>query len=347
MTAHDMNEYVEKVLFGTLVILLFLAPYGLPEVETVPYVAEGSFSGTFEPGTFLFTGDVFLGRAVERIMQREGTSYPFIGIAPLLQRSDIAVGNFEAAVPEVHDETPAYTFRFSVRREYMPVLREQGFDVLSLANNHTNDFGKEGLFHTRAVCNASDLSCVGDPLEANEYSAGVFHAGDASVGILALHTLFSIPSREELVPIIEEMGGEDVIRVAYVHWGVEYDETHSTVQAALAHLLIDLGMDAVIGHHPHVVQDIEMYKGKPIFYSLGNLIFDQYLSKGTETGLIVQMKVEEETIRYTLVPVSSIETPSQPHVMNIDERDAFVEELFARSSGVSPYQDGTALLVSR
>lgn len=86
----------------------------------------------------------------------------------------------------------------------------------------------------------------------------------------------------------------------------------------------------IIGHHPHVVQEIEEYNGKYIFYSLGNFIFDQYFSKDTQEGLLVQVTLEDEKLSYTLLPVKSVR--SQPMLMEGEEKQAFLDALAKRSS---------------
>jgi poly-gamma-glutamate synthesis protein (capsule biosynthesis protein) len=123
----------------------------------------------------------------------------------------------------------------------------------------------------------------------------------------------------------------------YVHWGNEYELKHSEQQEALAHYVIDSGIDAVIGHHPHVVQDIEIYNGKPIFYSLGNFIFDQYFSGDVQTGLVVKVYIQKDTITYTLVPISSIGRASQPYIMPIEQKTTFLSMLAGTGEGVGEY----------
>jgi poly-gamma-glutamate synthesis protein (capsule biosynthesis protein) len=114
-------------------------------------------------------------------------------------------------------------------------------------------------------------------------------------------------------------------QIAYIHWGKEYDSVHSKEQEVLAHFLIDNGVDAVIGHHPHVVQDIEVYKGKPIFYSLGNFIFDQYFSDEVQEGLAVRVDTSKDILRYTLIPFESKSIKSQPKLLSLLDKDTYLE----------------------
>jgi poly-gamma-glutamate synthesis protein (capsule biosynthesis protein) len=93
--------------------------------------------------------------------------------------------------------------------------------------------------------------------------------------------------------------------VAFIHWGNEYDLMQGEVQRSLAHKLIDAEVDTIIGSHPHVVQGVEVYKNAPIFYSLGNFIFDQYFEKNVERGLMVEINIEGNNVIYKLIPAGS------------------------------------------
>jgi hypothetical protein len=119
------------------------------------------------------------------------------------------------------------------------------------------------------------------------------------------------------------------MQIAYVHWGTEYELAHNAAQETLAHVLIDAGADAVIGHHPHVVQDVAFYKDKPIFYSLGNFIFDQYWDTDVQTGLGVRMTIDDGSIAYEAIPFTTAGSRVQPTIM----QDADAHTLFTRIFG--------------
>ena len=114
-----------------------------------------------------------------------------------------------------------------------------------------------------------------------------------------------------------------------VHWGQEYHLENSSSQQELAHKIIEAGADLIIGHHPHVVQSIEEYKGKLIFYSLGNFVFDQYFSEETRQGLAVWICLGRETAAFRLLPAWI--TNGQPDWMSSDEAKAFLASLAERS----------------
>jgi poly-gamma-glutamate synthesis protein (capsule biosynthesis protein) len=118
--------------------------------------------------------------------------------------------------------------------------------------------------------------------------------------------------------------------VAYVHWGNEYELTHSSAQREFAQSLATAGVDLLIGHHSHVVQDIAVVEGMPVLYSLGNFIFDQYFSAEVQTGLVVTLSVQEDTFTVGLIPHRQCER-SVPCLLPDDEERDFLEALAARS----------------
>lgn len=296
------------------------------------------------PVVFL-TGDIMLGRAVERRMIANGYEYPFLGTSSLWNMDDVVIGNFEGVIPQVHIPTPDFGFQFSMRPEFLAEMVTAGFDIVSLANNHSNDHGVEARMHTRGICLESGMACVGEYSSINKYSTLVYPVGDTEVGIIALNAVFHTIDSESLRASLDHLALESDTQIAYVHWGIEYEEVHDASQQALAEALIDLGVDVVVGHHPHVVQDIGIYKGRPIFYSLGNFIFDQYFSTEVQQGLVVKMTGFGGELQYELIPVTSEHSKNQPRPLEGEERDAFIEELLSRDPESAVLFDGAVLRV--
>ena len=131
---------------------------------------------------------------------------------------------------------------------------------------------------------------------------------------------------------MEVVSKKSDMQIVYIHWGDEYEPVHNLEQEQLAKRLIDLGADAIIGHHPHVIQDIGLYKGAPIFYSLGNFIFDQYFSDEVQVGLAVELKIVNNSISYHLIPFDSTNTPGSPRVMSVDKKIQLFQTLAEKSS---------------
>lgn len=283
----------------------------------------------YASGTVLFAPDVMLGRSVELRMDSYGRDYPFQELRSTIEDADLAVVNFEASVPAEHVPTAPFTFQFSVKEEYFAAIPEAGFDVLSLANNHALDFGHEGYINTRMVCERYGVTCVGHPTRLNNSSYTLESVGSSTVGILMLHTLFSGVDRDTLESLLTELSSVSDVQFAFVHWGEEYVYGYTKSQETLAHILIDGGIDAVIGHHPHVIAPVSFYKGKPIFYSLGNFVFDQYWNTDVQTGFLVSVLIEEETLTYTLMPYESYTNRSQPRPLEKTLASARIESLLS------------------
>lgn len=283
--------------------------------------------------SILFVGDVMLGRHVDRLMEEYGADYPFERLGAHIASYDISVANFEAVVPTVNVPTASGGMQFSVRESNFEKLVDVGFDVLSFANNHSADHGQAALDNTRALCREYGIVCGGTPRALSEESVRVVEVGDVRVGILFIHTLFVAPDMETLEELTDKLEAESDMQVAYIHWGNEYELTDSPSQERLAHTLADAGIDVVIGHHPHVVQNIELYKNTPIIYSLGNFIFDQYFSTDVQEGLMVGMEIEKEDIVLTLMGVTSKEARSQPARMTAAEEEKLLTRILAPHAG--------------
>lgn len=337
-----MRQHVYLLLLCIVLISLVMVPKMVPGFKAI-HTALGSIDGTFTPGTAIFTGDIMLGRAVERIMNRTDDSYPFLRIENIISHADVAVGNFEASIPEIHTETPDFGFQLSVRSDYVSAIKKHGFDIVGIANNHAFDFGMSGLTHMRSVLEENELTVFGDPNEVNESSTAVVSLGSSKLGILAVHAVYKDLDIPEIKKQIQNLDAKSNLVLVYIHWGTEYETLHTKEQERMAHALIDAGADGVIGHHPHVVEDIEVYNGKPIFYSLGNLIFDQYFSEEVERGLLVEVSILPDTVVFTPIPVSSIKSRSQPSLFPVDEQNAVLTELFMRSTSTLPWRVNNSL----
>jgi hypothetical protein len=279
-----------------------------------------------QTASLFIVGDIMLGRDVEMRIQKYGEMYPYVGVSALVAQHDAGIGNFEGTIPPLHVPTPPFTFRFSIHEDRLQTLNSIGFTILSLANNHAYDYGVEALTHTRDLCRTYNVSCVGSPVHIDAFSTAKIEIGTYTVGFFAFQTVTTSFSTTSILDVFESLNATDY-KIAYVHWGDEYAETHTKMQEIIAHALIDTGFDAVVGHHPHVIQDIEMYKGKPIFYSLGNFIFDQYFSTAVTQGLALSLLLSPFEAQYTLIPISSTSTRAQPQVATGEERAGILERI--------------------
>lgn len=281
-----------------------------------------------EEQRILFGGDVMLARAVERTMNVFGSDYPYQKITSLFKKHDVVVVNFESSIPKQHVPTPDMTFAFSTNRTHLSALSASGVTHTSLANNHSFDYGYEGYLNTKKTLQENSLVPFGKPYNLATNTV-VFIHGEQKLALIGIDLTQNQYTKKELEPIFTHAAIHSEKQIIVVHWGTEYKLTHSLVQEEYARLFIELGADLIIGHHPHVVQDIARIDSVLVFYSLGNLIFDQYFSAEVQEGMLLSYNVQKESVE--LVPITSIGSRNQPEPMPELEQDIFLEELQKRS----------------
>jgi len=279
---------------------------------------------TEDKNTLFVTGDIMLARHVEYLMEQNGGDYPFKNLDFLKEKGGLVLGNFEASIPEIPKKTPNFTFNLWVNKKFLPNLKEAGFSELSLANNHSFDDKKSGFENTKFSLREAGFSVFGHPTLFNENSVSFVTLNKKRVALVALHTLFVKPSDEEIKKVFSYAKENSDFIISYVHWGIEYDPLFSNSQKVLAKKLIAAGSDMIIGHHPHVVQGVEIIDNAPVFYSLGNLIFDQYFSPEVQTGLVLKLTFAED-LKINLIPVTSIGSLASPRRMTTKEQKAFFD----------------------
>ena len=302
----------------------------VPQVAGIDVSVEDTVLATSTE--IIFTGDIMLARNVETLMRSYGEEYPFGTVSDRIQEADIAVGNFEAAMPSVHQQTESMTFNFSVHEQYLDRLEAAGFSHLSQANNHGYDYGKEGYENARTAMIKRSMTPFGYPRGISGTSVTYF---DTAVGeriaLIGLEAFSNTYSNEEIKELLTSASNKSDFQIVYIHWGNEYELTHSAAQKKLAKRLIDAGADLIVGHHPHVVQDIEIYNDVLIFYSLGNFVFDQYFSQDVQEGLLISLHYEAGERSIELLPITSIGSKSLPRLMPAHEKGIFLRALSERS----------------
>jgi poly-gamma-glutamate synthesis protein (capsule biosynthesis protein) len=277
------------------------------------------------PLTILFTGDVMLARRSETLMDAYGGDFPYRRLPFLQELADTVVVNFEAAAPTRHIHTPDLTFRFSVDALYVASLKESGVTHAGLANNHAYDTGIAGFVETNDTLFRNSITPFGGGVIAST-SMVIIEQASTSVALVAINLVDEKLAVEALSELLSSASTTDY-QIAYIHWGTEYRVTHSLAQEVSAQKLIELGFDGIIGHHPHVVQDVDMLDGVPVFYSLGNFIFDQYFSSAVQEGLLVHLEATKEALTFTLLPHTSVDARTQPRLLLGEEKATFLEKL--------------------
>ncbi len=274
--------------------------------------------------TLLGFGDLMLDRGVRKAIDKNTPFYPFVPITRFLNGNDITLANLEGgftdfAPKRLEPEGIAFTFDPSLAA----VLSRLGFNIFGLANNHSRDFGASGFHQTQKYLESAEISYFGDWANVDQISV-VKTVRGMRIGFVGYHAL----SRQGFDIVLQEtrrLRSEADVLVAVTHWGVEYKPYASADQQKEARQLIDAGADLVLGGHPHVIQPIEIYKGKPIFYSLGNFVFDQTFSAETMEGLAVGAVFYEHSASYYLFPIESRDL--QTHLQSYDKSRMLLKKL--------------------
>lgn len=277
----------------------------------------------------LFGGDVMLGRYVETLMNARGVMYPFERIQEVLRAADYTFLNLEGPIATDHVQTPDFTTNFSFLPHVTGVLRQVGVDGVSLANNHTLDKGAEVYEQTKHHLSEASIDFSGHAVRMGEEAYYEKVINGKRFIFASFNITFPSSDQEAAIETVRNLReSKEGYLVVNVHWGDEYALSANASQRELAKAFIDAGADLIIGHHPHVVQDIGYYNGAYIFYSLGNLVFDQYFSVDVEQGLLVEAVFNDE-VEFRLHPIQS--KLSQPYLMEGAARKTFLEGLATRS----------------
>ena len=294
------------------ILAAFVAPLAAEEAgELVAApIAVGVAERVAPVVRLLFVGDVMLDGAPGRAIAAGRD--PFAEFADEFEHADLRIGNLEMAVASGGTAIPGkfYTFRASPR-----VLDRLGrrFEAMSVANNHSGDYGQEAFLETLSLLDIAGVKAFGGGrnlaeahapawfersglriaiLGYNEYKPRAFEAGPDWPGIAwseDSHVLRDIAAARA--------AGADVV-IPFMHWGWEGERGPSPRQRELARRMIDAGASAVVGSHPHVTQGSETYQGRPIVYSLGNFIFDSFESPAEREGWLLRLTVGAEGVTH-------------------------------------------------
>lgn len=276
------------------------------------YLVMATVCRAEEPISMVFGGDVMLARGVAKQVASAGQGdyrYPWVNIAGYFNQADITFINLESLIT---DKGTLNTLKSApwlrAKPEAMNGLLYAGVDIVNVANNHAFDFGRTGFEDCLSRLRASGISYIGGGRAYDEAYSPLFVTVKgkkiAFLGYMSVlysnwtatkpYTLYGIkiPGRSGIAWLSEnalrqgiakaKAGGANLIVVS-MHWGDEYLSRANSFQQKYGRMALDLGADIVVGHHSHVLQPLEVYTGKRIYYSLGNLIFDQ--TESSQTGV--------------------------------------------------------------
>ena len=272
-------------------------------------------------------------------------------VRAFINGADLAIANFENPAPD----NPRYHTRgtvFSAEPTLIEGLANAGFDFVSLANNHIRDAGGQGILQTIANLRERGIEVGGAGvdlaaarraplLEAGgvrvavlgyDAIAGVYHATDDKIG--------SAPLAASIVRAdikAARAAGADLV-IVFPHWGTEYRATPSPAQRKLARSILDAGADMIIGNHAHWAAAMEVYKGKPIWYALGNFVFDQTWSEPTMEGITLELTFSGADLLQVRIRPHIILDRAQPNLLDpAGDGRIVLNQLFAASKGLLPW----------
>jgi len=287
-----------------------------------------------------------IGSWLSEILDREGLAYPFAGVRELLDRADLLIANLEA--PFLDDTTGVLradkTYTFAVPSRHVESLAEAGLDVVGLANNHILDYGMPGLRRTWEVLDGAGIAHVGSgPDSAAAHRHRIVERDGRRIAVLAYNHVFPAEfwakegrggtahaSDRGLAREVRQAEADADLVIVSFHWSAERLQTPKEYQQILARIAVDNGADLVIGHHPHVIQPLEWYRGRLIAYSLGNFVFASYSSTAGGALLLVRFEGERPLLA-DLFPldVNNVRREFRPALLAPDRWEMLGSEVVA------------------
>ena len=268
--------------------------------------------------TVVLTGDILLDRGVRQVIERRGADHLFSpGVDSVLSSAQVVVGNLECPATKI--EAPVFKrFIFRGEPEWLQTLHRHGFTHLNLANNHSIDQGREGLMDTRRNIQRAGMVPIGAGATMNEAVQPVLLAESPRRVYLvpslrlALENYAYLPdqpcvSQEPMDSLLERVrmlkrADSTAIVIVSLHWGGEHTLQPVPRQRVEAHQLIMAGADVIVCHHTHTLQTIEEFRGKKIYYSIGNFIFDQAKPLNSR-ACMVRLNIKRDGFTVETVPI--------------------------------------------
>lgn len=295
------------------------------EVESIS--SQASRPSVYK-ATVVIGGDVMLDRNVRNLGEMHGYDRFLSSLGQFFKEADLAVVNLEGPITSNDSKTllangrTTGSFVFTFATSTAQALSGWNIDAVSLANNHTDNFGIKGLQETKKYLNEAGVNYFGSPWNSTSTEL-VLEANGLKIGLIGYHQFQ--PGLASILSDLSRVSSTTDFLIVFPHWGAEYKKIHSADMRDLAFKFIEAGADTVVGAHPHVTMDREWVGNVPIIYSLGNLLFDQYFSPDVIKGNIVSLHLSKSGGVTSLEKIRIYET-------NIDKssivtlKDGFIEE---------------------
>jgi poly-gamma-glutamate capsule biosynthesis protein CapA/YwtB (metallophosphatase superfamily) len=334
------------IIITSIVIFLFLKKknFSLPQNELLR-----SGSNKNDPVSMAIAGDILLAKAIEQNVKIFGHEYLFRNVKNELANADISFANLEGPASFIGkpDNIKPADIRFRANPAMLFTLKNAGIDIVSLANNHATDYYEPALIETLELLDLLSIKHFGagkNFIEAHKPALieirgqklaflgyadllwRVKEAGKDSAGVALLKEDAVIKD----IIFVKESYKPDHLIIS-LHWGDELYQKPRKEQIKLAHDLIDAGADFIIGHHPHVLQGIEMYKNKMIIYSMGNFLFDMYQEEAKESMILKINFDQYRIIDARIIPVLINTDKFQPELASEEKARKILTTLISLS----------------
>lgn len=309
-------------------------------------------------------GDIMLGASATPEIQARGYDYPFDATRALFAEADIVIGNLEGplTVRGVAEGDKKYVFR-SPPDKVAPALRKAGFTVVSLANNHTLDYGVDGLHDTLLALDQAGIKYFGAGMDGAAARAAVIQqVADTKIAFLGYSLTYpenfwaeknkpgtAFGHAKHIETDVAKAKQEADLVVVSFHWGRESTTELRYYQPQLARVAIDAGATLVLGHHPHILQGVERYQEGLIFYSLGNFAFGSY-SQRARRSAIAEITIRDKRLAQARLLPLNVYNPEvifQPQLLSGSEAHAVIRSMQTLSQALGTIienQDGIGII---
>lgn len=280
-----------------------------------------------KPITVTLSGDISINGSLDSQIKKYGVNYPFKYVNPFFKQSDLTVVNLETCI-STRGKAASKQYTFRANPSIVNGIKNSGIDILSLANNHSLDYGPTALLDTISYAKKANLGVVGAGKNSKEANWAQYRTiNGKKVAIIGLshvlpesswfatntHTgIASAYTNNPMMAYIKTAVKHSDYTIIMIHWNKERKDYPEDYARKLGKQFIDAGVDAVIGSHSHTLMGTELYKGKPIYYSLGNFIFDGANNTKAGESIIVKLTLQDNKVKSSIVPLKIVNGIPRP-----------------------------------
>jgi poly-gamma-glutamate synthesis protein (capsule biosynthesis protein) len=329
-----MPHCKKRLLIAGIVLLLpafFISLYSQDLQQPIPefeYDAIRSvlqdMQSTWSPPTsgsivnIAAVGDLMMSSWIIDVVNERGVDFPFDSTRRFIETADVAIANLEAPFTTSNERFEDKKYTFKVPPHFVKGIVNAGFDVVTMANNHIVDFGCKGLYDTISTLEKMGLYYCGAGADRQQACAPtIFEMNGVKLAFIGFSMTYPddfwatsmrcgtcYPTEAQLYHSIAQAEKAADFTIVSFHWGAEKHTTPRAYQIKYGRLAIDYGADLVLGHHPHVLQGLELYQGKLIAYSLGNYVFASY-SNTAKTSIVLRARINQDgLILAKVIPIN-------------------------------------------